>query len=115
MFDQSLGLPHKSGRRTLAIQHLVDAWDRDLISVSGDTGLGNAIIVAIVNATMNNYPLDLENLLIELNVDEIHRTMFMLHHKFTVDQIMIDLQNFIAVNTVMSWNIVNNVLVMEVI
>ena len=91
------------------------AWDQDLITVPSDIGLGNAIIVAVVNAAINRIGLDLEALLIDLGLDETHRTLFTLKHKFAIDQITLDLQNFVAFNTVISWNIVNNVLIMEVI
>ncbi|ASU03649.1 hypothetical protein RISINGSUN_21 [Erwinia phage vB_EamM_RisingSun] len=107
--------PNQANRYTITVQHYLQQWDAQLISHAENVGLGNALLAALVGSAINKQAFDLETWLIDIGVDEVARTYFILTHQLTVEQIFMDLSNFVAVHAVVSWNIVSGTLIMEVI
>lgn len=107
--------PNQANRYTLPVQHYLQQWDNQLISTIKDSGLGNALLATIIGCAINNQAFDLEQWLIDIGVDELHRTMFKLQHQLAVEQLFMDLNNFVFAHAVVSWNIVSGTLIMEVI
>lgn len=94
---------------------MVLAWDSVLVSNIRDTGIGNALLISLINTVFNNQPIDLENLLADIGVEQLHRTVFLLKYQTQVLAFIMDLQNFFAVHTVLTWDIVGGTLIIEAI